>query len=177
MKEPDLEEEDLLAEVVDGVLEVTRRSLSPELPEITVTRPDGETETLQLTAGRPGRASARLPVEQTGLYRISDGQHNRLAASGPINPLEFADLRATGELLQPVIAASGGAVVSLAEAPLPGLRKVRPGRDRAGRGWLGLQANQAFLVTGVSQVPLLPAVLVLLLGLGGAVAAWLREGR
>jgi hypothetical protein len=76
-----------------------------------------------------------------------------------------------------LLTASGGGVVRLAEAALPDLRKVKPGRDRAGRRWLGLQANGAYLVTGVSQVPLLPAVLVLLLALGGAVAAWVREGR
>ena len=63
------------------------------------------------------------------------------------------------------------------ESRLPELRKVKPGRDRHGRGWLGVQANGAYLVTGISQVPVLPAILVLLLALGTAVAAWLREGR
>ncbi len=56
------------------------------------------------------------------------------------------------------------------------LRRVKPGRDRHGRGWLGLQTNGAYLVTGISQAPVLPAVLVLLFALGGAVAAWMREG-
>jgi hypothetical protein len=75
-----------------------------------------------------------------------------------------------------LIEASAGGLVRLATDPLPSLRKVKPGRDRHGRGWIGVQANGGYLVTGVSQVPLLPALLVLLLALGAAMAAWWREG-
>ncbi len=177
MKEPDLEEEDLRARVEGGVLEVVRRSLSSEHPEVEITLPDGQIETLSLEPAEAGRAVGRLPATQAGLYHVSDGRRGTLAAAGPLNPVEFTDLRSTAEPLEALLKASGGGVVRLAEAALPDLRKVKPGRDRAGRRWLGLQANGAFLVTGVSQVPLLPAVLVLLLALGGAVAAWVREGR
>ena len=51
------------------------------------------------------------------------------------------------------------------------------GRDTAGSGWLGLKANEDHIVTGVDQVPLLPAILLLLLGLGFTITAWWREGR
>jgi hypothetical protein len=177
MKEPDLEEEDLRAAVHDGVLEVTRRSLSPEQPEIEVTKPDGTLARIRLEPDQAGRAVGRMPIGESGLYHVSDGQLAALAAAGPLNPLEYTDLRATAERLEPLIAASGGGVVPLAEGWLPELRKVKPGRDREGRRWLGLVANGAHLVTGVRQVPLLPAVLVLLLGLGAVVGAWVREGR
>jgi phosphoglycolate phosphatase-like HAD superfamily hydrolase len=177
MKEPDLEEEDLRAQVEGNTLEVVRRSLSPEHPRIEVTRPDGEVEEITLEPGKAGRASGRLPVEQSGLYRINDGQRSTLAAVGPLNPLEFTDLRSTAEPLASLTEASQGGVARVGESRLPELRKVKPGRDRHGRGWLGVQANGAYLVTGISQVPVLPAILVLLLALGTAVAAWLREGR
>jgi hypothetical protein len=177
MKEPDLEEEDLRASVEGGALEVVRRSLSPELPRIEVTRPDGEVEQLALEAADAGRAVGRLAVEQSGLYRVDDGARSTLAAVGPLNPLEFTDLRSTAEPLAALTAASQGGVARVGQGDVPDLRKVKPGRDRHGRGWLGVQANGAYLVTGISQIPLLPAVLVLLLALGAAVAAWLREGR
>ena len=176
MKEPDLEEEDLRARVEGGTLEVVRRSLSPEHPRVEVTRPDGQIEELSLEPGQAGRATGRLPVEQSGLYRIHDGLRSALAAVGPLNPLEFTDLRATAEPLAALTEASEGGVARVAQGKLPELRKVKPGRDRHGRGWLGLQANGAYLVTGISQAPVLPAVLVLLLALGAAVAAWMREG-
>ncbi len=42
MREPDLEEEDLRATVSGASLEITRRSLSPQLPQIEITAPSGE---------------------------------------------------------------------------------------------------------------------------------------
>jgi hypothetical protein len=176
MREPDLEEEDLRASVAGGQLEVVRRSLAEELPEIEVTLPSGERRSLALEPGRGGRASGLLPVTETGLYRVTDGLKTALAAVGPLNPIEFEDLRATAEPLTPVIEASGGAVVRVAGERLPSLRKIKPGRDRHGRGWIGVQAQGGYVVTGVLQVPLLPAVLVLLLVLGSALLAWWREG-
>ncbi len=177
MKEPDLEEEDLRATVKAGTLEVIRRTLGDPVTEVEVTLPSGETQRLALGDAGGGRSSGYLPLDQAGLYRVSDGERTALAAAGALNPLEFEDLRATDELMAPIVEASGGAVVRLAEAEAPALRKVKRGRDRHGRDWIGVQANGGYVVTGVSQVPLLPAALMLLLALGTAVAAWWREGR
>ena len=177
MKEPDLEEEDLRASVAGGQLEVVRRSLAADQPEIEVTLPSGERRSLTLEPGRNGRSTGLMPVDQAGLYRVTDGRKTALAAAGPLNPVEFEDLRASAELLQPLIEATGGTVVRLASDRLPLLRKVKPGRDRQGRGWIGLQATGGYVVTGVMQVPLLPAAVVLLLALGSALLAWWREGR
>jgi hypothetical protein len=67
-------------------------------------------------------------------------------------------------------------VVRLVTDGLPGLRKVNPRRDRFGRGWIGIAANQGYVVTGVAQTPLLPAFALLFLALGAALLAWYREG-
>ncbi|MBL8831623.1 MAG: hypothetical protein JNL71_04475, partial [Rhodospirillales bacterium] len=45
------------------------------------------------------------------------------------------------------------------------------------RGWIGFKANGDFVVTGVSQMPLMPGLLTFLLCLGLAFAAWRQEGR
>ena len=77
----------------------------------------------------------------------------------------------------PIVEATGGAVHRLAGGPVPELRKVRPGRDTAGSGWMGLRANGDYVVTGIASAPLLPALGVLLVGLGALLLAWRREGR
>ena len=177
MREPDLEEEDLRATIAGGQLEILRRSLSPELPEIDVTLPSGEIRKVALEPGPNGRASATIAAEEGGLYRIGDGRRTALAAAGPLNPREFEDLRASPAALAPLIEASGGTVVRLARDGLPGLRKINPRRDRFGRGWIGITANQGYVVTGVVQTPLLPAAALLFLALGATLLAWYREGR
>ena len=146
-------------------------------PEVTVTFPSGKSETLTLESGAGGLSHGTLPVDEVGLYRISDGELTTLAAAGPINPLEFQDLRSTAEILRPLLDATEGAAVRLSENATLKLRKVRQGRDRHGRGWLGVIGSDAYVVTGVSRIPVLPALLVLCLALGAAVAAWYREGK
>jgi len=177
MREPDLEEESLRAHVSAGALNVTRRSLTPELPEIQVITPSGARRTLRLEPDKAGRAVGSMTPDEPGLYRVSDGRQTALAAVGPINPREFRDVRSSAEILGPLVEASGGAVVRLAETPTPRVRKVAPTRDRHGRGWLGVVANGGYVVTGASQAPLLPPLVLLVLVLGGAVLAWYREGR
>ncbi len=176
MKEPDLEEEDLRAQVRGGQLQITRRSLSIEQPEVTITLPSGETGQLRLTPDGPGRATATLTAEENGLYRISDGSLTTLAAAGPLNPLELRDPRSTGAVAEPLVEESGGTVRRLAGTDLPALRKVAADRDRFGRDWIGLKRGEGYVVTGVLQIPMLPALLVLCLSLAAAVLAWQREG-
>ncbi len=177
MKEPELEEEDLRATVVEGRLEVTRRTLSARAAEVEVTMPSGATRRLALEDAGHGRWTAILAADEIGLYRVTDGTRTAFAARGSLNPREFADLRATPDLMAPIVEASGGAVHRIAESGIPDLRLVRPGRDTTGRDWIGLRRNDDYVVTGVERIPVLPGALTLLLALGAAMLAWWREGR
>jgi hypothetical protein len=181
MRETELEEEDLTARIEAGRLTVTRRSLDPgPPPEIGVTAPDGT-----VTRARPeetggGRASLTVPATQPGVWQATDGRRTAFAASAAANPLEIADLRADPERLRPLLAGTGGAARFLGEgaAPaVPEIRRVAPGRDVAGTGWIGLRRNGDHTVTGISALPLLPPWLALTLVLGAAILAWRREGR
>jgi hypothetical protein len=99
-----------------------------------------------------------------------------LATLGALNPLEFRDLRASADKVKTVVKASGGGIHWITRG-MPEIRRSRPGRDTAGQGWIGLVANRSFVVSGIAQVPLLPGWLVMVLVLGGLMAAWHREGR
>ncbi|HTV45858.1 MAG TPA: hypothetical protein VMF05_11110 [Stellaceae bacterium] len=176
MKEPDLEENDLRASVDGDRLLVTRQSLEPDHRPVTVTLPDGGHRTLQLTHDTGGRSTGSLAIDQMGLYRVSDGTRTALAAAGPLNPIEFADVRTTDAKLAPVAAATGGGVFWVGRGHIPDVRRVAPGEPAAGRNWIGFRANGDYTVTGFSEFPLLPALAALLLIVGGLVAAWRREG-
>jgi hypothetical protein len=177
MKEPELEEESLTAKVEDGVLIVERRSLEPGTEQATVTAPSGQESNVTLEIGEDGLGSARLDVSETGLYRIDAEGRTAFAAVGALNPIELADLRSTEVPLSPAVDTTGGAQVWFGEAGMPEVRRTRPGRDTAGRDWLGLIENRAYTVTGVREVPLMPGLLAMLLAVGLLAFAWWREGR
>jgi hypothetical protein len=177
MKEPDLEENDLRGVVDGNRLTITRRSLEPGGPPIELTHPSGRTETVPLAEAGGGREVAVVPISESGLYRLTDGTHSALAAAGALNPIEFADVRTTDAILAPLAAATGGGVIWAGDGSLPDVRRVRPGRDAAGRNWIGFRANGEYTVTGVRDVPLLPGWVGLLLALGALIIAWRREGR
>ncbi|MBK8173873.1 MAG: hypothetical protein IPK66_00795 [Rhodospirillales bacterium] len=175
MKEPDLEEERLAVQASDGILTVTRRSLEAGDVDVTVTDPAGVDHPLHLESGVDGVSRAQMRADATGLWRVSDGTHTALTAVGRINPPEFVDLRASAERLAPLVTATGGGIAWLADG-IPEFRRTEPGRDAAGRGWLGLQRNRAHATVGATEVPLMP-VLILAVILGGLASAWWRESR
>lgn len=175
MKEPELEEKDLRAIAKEDRLEITRRDVDAEARPVTVTGPDGKTVKVTLEAKQDGLFTGSLPITRTGLYRVSDGDRIFMAAAGSLNPIEFADVRATAELLAPLSEATGGAVLWL-EQGVPNLRRTAPDRNTSGRDWIGLTANGDYIVTGIDVVPLFPALIVLLLALGATAIAWRREG-
>jgi hypothetical protein len=176
MKEPELEEEQLVALPRGSDIHVTRRGLASGPVELELIAPSGARSSLSLTAGEDGIASGEAHAEEPGLYRITDGILTTYAAVRPMSPVELSDMRASAEILAPHAQASGGAVRWLAEG-MPEVRMVAPGRSTSGRGWLGLVGNERYLVTGTTRIPLFPAFLALTLLLAAAGAAWWREGR
>ncbi len=177
MKEPDLEEDVLRGVARGSRLDIERRSLSPDAAPVTVTSPSGQSQSVTLEDAGAGRAIAAVAVTEPGLYRLTDGTREAVAAVGNTNPREFSDVRATASRLAPVAATKGGAVRWIAEDGLPALRRIRPGGDTKGRGWIGLVANRDYLVTGMRQVNLLPPALVLAAVIALLLLAWRREGR
>ncbi|SFE50389.1 glutamine amidotransferase [Roseivivax sediminis] len=176
MKEPELEEETLLAQPTGQTMRIIRRTLGDEVGPVTITRPDGETEEITLEEVAPGRFEALYEGPQIGLYRLEEGEQEAVVGLGPAAPREFEQTIATGDLLEPVLDPVEGGVVRLEEG-VPDIREVSAGRPAAGRGWVGITPRDAFETRDITQVPALPAWAVLLLAAGLIVGAWLREGR
>ena len=176
MKEPDLEEDDLRARLDGNRLVIVRRSVEIDKSPVVVTAPSGKTTTVPMEEGIGGRSRGTTTAAEVGIYRISDGKRSALAAVGNLNPLEYADMRATEQKLGPLAAATGGGMFWLQDG-MPELRRVRAGRRTTGSSWLGLVENRQFRVTRVREVPLLPGLALLIVGLGALMLAWRREGR
>ncbi|MCV2871672.1 hypothetical protein OEZ71_05135 [Defluviimonas sp. WL0050] len=176
MKEPDLEEEALTAEAEGQSLTITRRTLTEGAREVTVTAPDGTETVLQLTEAAPGRYRAEFQATEIGLYRMTDGELDRVMALGPAAPKEFEETIASGEKLAPVVTPTNGGFLAL-EDGAPDVRRVREGRPAIGRGWIGITPREAYQTLDIHIAPLLPAWAFLLIAAALTVGAWLREGR
>ncbi|TRW95692.1 hypothetical protein FNJ84_14990 [Paracoccus sp. M683] len=181
MKEPDLEEEALLAEQLPGQgLRITRRTMAAETGPVTITAPDGTESRIELAETGPGRFSADWQASQLGLYRLSDGEITRVIVLGPAAPKEFEETVASEARLGPLSQETGGAVLRLSDG-IPDLRTVAPGRNANGRGvsgeWIAITPREAATVTGLSRRPLLPGWVWLGLIAGLILAGWLSEGR
>ena len=180
MKEPDLEEEALLAEPTESGLQVTRRSLTEgPLASLEVTTPSGKRLAIPFQPVAPGRYQAEIVSEELGLYRLGSEDLEIVAALGPAAPREFVQTIATDRVMAPILAKTNGGALALSEG-LPkfrNVRNVRNGRPAHGRGWIGLVSREAYAVQGVEIGQLLPAWVYLIFAALSLLTGWLREGR
>lgn len=181
MKEPDLEEEVLLAEGQDGSLKIERRSMKEDVDTVEVTTPTGETRSVELEKAGPGYWRSVLDVLDHGVYRLRSGDLQAVAHVGQMNSRELSSLNATLEPLQPVLdETSGGGFWTGSEADavkLPRIAMLRTGRLMHGDDWLGLRQRDAYVTRGVRLIPLFTGLLALAVLLGALSLTWFREGR
>jgi hypothetical protein len=180
MKEPELEEEFLDLEATAQDLNATLRTLSDTPPPLSITRPDGQTVEAPWTLATPGVYRATLPAKELGLYSAKSGDLTGVALRGPQHPREYLDLRATGDVVQPVAAATLGGVFRIGSdgsPTLPALRRIGERGNAAGSDWMGLRERKAYAVRATQSINLLPGVVGMVLAVAFMMLAWRREGR
>ena len=82
MKEPDLEEEQLLLSEAGEDLVIERRTIADDAPPVALTLPDAGVVELGLEKAAPGVFKARLEKAPDGLYRAKSGDLFAIAAVG-----------------------------------------------------------------------------------------------
>lgn len=182
MKEPELEEEALRANVRGHRIEIERQSLLAETPPVKITAPSGKETTVTLAAAEPGLSRASVDASELGLHRLTDGTLSVLANVGPENPREFQEVVSTPERLRPLAEATGGTVRRIAngaggEIALPRLVSMRESPVYGGSDYAAIKRNGASEVKGVGVTSLAIGFLGLIALLASVVSAWLFEGR
>ena len=116
---PEIDEERLPAFATAGELQVDRVTRSDTPPPLELTWPDGRQDvvTMTETEGGPGHFAARVPASGSGLVRLRSGDLTTVAALGPINPMEYADLRPTPDVLDPFVDATNGGLFAIGDGP------------------------------------------------------------
>jgi hypothetical protein len=181
MKEPELEEEHLTGTIRAGRLDIVRRSMTPSNAPVKVTGPDNQTIDVPMQDRGDGTASGSTLINKPGLYRITDGKLNAMAAVGSLNAKEMEDVRTTDAKLKAVVEANQGSFAWLADG-VPEVRRVgredrTHGGSFGGAQWIGLRQNGDYVVTGIRELPLMIGFAALLLAMLPLLFAWRREGK
>lgn len=176
MKEPELEEDALVALGTGAGLRIERRALEGEVGAASVTGPSGAVTEVPLAEVAPGRFVAEVQAPDMGLYRVTEGELSAVAVVGPAAPVEFEQTIATSAPLAEAMAARRGGAIAV-EDGLPRVRAVRDGRVAAGPGWLGVTPRGAYETLALTVRPILPPWGWLMLAGCLVLAAWLWEGR
>jgi uncharacterized membrane protein len=190
MKEPDLEEERLLASAKGLKLTIERRSMDGTVDRVQVSAPGGETSEVTLEKTGPGVWRSTVDVAAPGLYKLetpsSLGPLAAVAHAGVEDAREMSEVTATDEKLRPLSEATGGGVfwtrggvlASLTSGvELPRISMLTNARVLAGSGWMGLKDREAFVTRGVKLIPMFTGFLALAALLALLAATWWREGR
>ena len=190
MKEPDLEEERLIASAKGLSLTIERRTMEEAVRPIAVSEPGGQSSQVTLELAKPGLWRTTLEVKTPGLYKLQTqstaGQLTAVALAGIDDPKEMSDVVATDEKMKPIAEATGGGVFwtrgngllsSSTGVELPRISMLSNARVLAGSGWLGLRDREAFVTKGVKVTPMFNGLAALTALLALVALAWWREGR
>jgi hypothetical protein len=192
MKEPDLEEERLIASAKGLKLTIERRSMEETVPPVQVSAPGGESSELTLEKAGPGAWRSTVDVKVPGLYKVqtqaATGQLHAVAHAGVEDAREMSEVTATDEKLKPLVEATGGGTfwtrgggllssVSASSVELPRISMLANARVLAGSGWLGLKDREAYVTRGVKLIPMFTGFLALAALLALLALTWWREGR
>ncbi len=189
MKEPDLEEERLIASARGLKLTVERRTLEDTVSPVTISAPGGERTDVQLEKERPGVWKTTIDVKLPGLYKAEtqapSGMLTAVAHAGVVDPREMSEVVATDQKLKPLVEGTGGGVywtrtdaaTAGSDVSLPRVSLMSGARVLAGSGWMGLRDREAFVTKGVKLTPMFTGFLALAALLALMAMAWWREGR
>ena len=194
MKEPDLEEERLLASARGLKLTIERRSMETDVAAATVLAPGGETSSAALAKSGDGVWRTTIDVRTPGLYKVEtpapDGQGmlTAVAHAGLEDAREMSEVTATDQKMRPLVEATGGGIfwtrgagllgaVSSSAVDVPRISMLSNARVLAGSGWLGLKDREAHVTRGISLTPMFTGLIALAALLAFITLAWWREGR
>jgi hypothetical protein len=192
MKEPDLEEERLIATSKGLNLTIERRSMEETVSPVTISAPGGETSEVTLDKAGLGVWRTSIDVKVPGLYKMqtnsTTGQLAAVAHAGLEDAREMSEVTATEDKMKPLVESTGGGVfwtrsggllsnVSASAVDVPRVSMLSNARVLSGSGWMGLRDREAFVTRGVKLTPMFTGLLALAALLFFITLAWWREGR
>ena len=186
MKEPELEEERLIASAKGLKLTLERRSMEDKISPVKLLGPGGETTEAKLETAGAGLWRSIIDVKIPGLYKAEtpgpNGTLTAVANAGIEDPREMSEVTATDDKMKPLSEATGGGVFwtkssATASIDVPRVTMLANAKVLAGSGWMGLKDRDAYLTRGVKLTPMFTGLAALAALLFLLALAWWKEGK
>ncbi len=186
MKEPELEEERLIASAKGLKLTLERRSMEDKISPVKLLGPGGETSEVTLESAGPGLWRSTSDIKIPGLYKAEtpgpNGPLTAVANAGIEDPREMSEVTATDDKMKPLSEATGGGVFwtkssATASIDVPRVTMLANAKVLAGSGWMGLKDRDAYLTRGVKLTPMFTGLAALAALLFLLALAWWKEGK
>lgn len=192
MKEPDLEEERLIASARGLKLTLERHSMEDKVEPVRLSGPGGDVQNVTLEKSGAGRWASTVEVKLPGLYKAETGSASgaltAVAHAGSEDPREMSEVTATDEKLKPILEATGGGAFwtkssgliasgDPSKVDVPRISMMTGAKVLAGSGWMGLKDREAYVTRGVKLTPMFTGLLALSALLALLALAWWREGK
>ena len=186
MKEPELEEERLIASAKGLKLTLERRSMEDKISPVKLLGPGGEATEATLESAGPGQWRKTIDVKIPGLYKAEtpgpSGPITAVANAGIEDPREMSEVTATDAKMKALAEATGGGVFwtkssVTSSIDVPRISMLSNAKVLAGSGWLGLKDRDAYLTRGVKLTPMFTGLAALAALLFLLALAWWKEGR
>ena len=192
MKEPELEEERLIASAHGMLLTVERRTMGDKVPTVKLSAPGGENSELTLALAAPGIWRTTVDVKLPGLYKAQTANGaetlTAVAHAGTLDAREMSEVVATDAKMKALVESTGGGMfwtrsggllssASATSVDVPRIAMLSGAKVLAGSGWLGLKDRQAFVTKGVKLTPMFTGLMALLAIIALMTLAWWREGK
>lgn len=192
MKEPELEEERLIASAHGMLLTVERRTMGDKVPTVKLSAPGGENSELVLALAAPGIWRTTVDVKLPGLYKAQTANGaetlTAVAHAGTLDAREMSEVVATDAKMKALVESTGGGMfwtrsggllssASATSVDVPRIAMLSGAKVLAGSGWLGLKDRQAFVTKGVKLTPMFTGLMALLAIIALMTLAWWREGK
>ena len=186
MKEPELEEERLIASAKGLKLTLERRSMEDKISPVKLVGPGGEATEATLESAGPGLWRKTIDVKIPGLYKAEtpgpSGPITAVANAGIEDPREMSEVVASDAKMKSLSEATGGGVFwtksSVSSSiDVPRISMLSNAKVLAGSGWLGLKDRDAYLTRGVKLTPMFTGLAALAALLFLLALAWWKEGK
>ncbi len=174
MRQPELEEKRLDVRVLGDKLNISYTQVD-EINKISVEiiSPEGIATTHTIT--KEDGFKLETPATEDGLYTIrAENGVTAYGVRGQVRDLEWRG-GDTIPLLESLAKQTNGIFMSVAENNIPKLRQVHSNAKTFGPGWVGLPHKDSATLEGITQQPLLPFWLGLMLILATIVLTWWLE--